>query len=159
MSRGLQVAIVFLMGACLIFSAMALAEEPTELKAIAKAKDSSHSASIGSFQLNKEGVVIRSVEELVALTRKAKSAKDPEVQKKMTAELAKLLKVDDIDWSKHVVLGVIGQELDSLKIDGKVLTVTFVPFKEPPARSIPATPKILILIERFEGDVKFVKKQ
>src|SRR5262249_19536552 len=128
-------------------------------KPIATAKDNSRSASVGSFLLKREGVVIRSAEELVALTDKAKSAKDAAVQKEMEAELAKLLKVDAIDWNKQIVLGVIGEGFDSLNTDGKILTATFVPFKEPPARSIPATPKILVLIDRFEGKVQFEKKK
>jgi hypothetical protein len=93
------------------------------------------------------------------LSRKAKSAKDPVVQKEMDVELAKLLKVDAVDWRKHIVLGVIGQGFDSLKYDGKVLTATYIPFKEPLTRLIPPTPKVLVLIERFEGEVKFVPKK
>lgn len=103
--------------------------------------------------------MIRSAEELVALTDKAKSAKDPAVQKEMVAELAKLLKVDAIDWNKQIVLGVIGEGFDSLNTNGKVLTVTFIPFKERVGRSVPPAPKVLLLIERFEGEVQFVKKK
>jgi hypothetical protein len=77
----------------------------------------------------------------------------------MDVELAKLLKVDAVDWRKHIVLGVIGQGFDSLKYDGKVLTATYVPFKEPLTRLIPPTPKVLVLIERFEDEVKFVPKK
>jgi hypothetical protein len=157
-SRGPQFCITFL-AVWLILPTMARAEDTKELKPTATAKDKSRSASIGSFQLKTDGVVVRSAEELVGLTSKAKSAKDPAVQKEMEAELAKLLKVDAIDWKKQMVLGVIGEEFDSLKTDGKVLTATFVPFKEPPVRSIPATPKILVLIDRVEGEVKFVKKK
>jgi hypothetical protein len=136
------------------------ADDPKELKPIATAKDNERRPRIGSFELNTQGVVIRSAEELVALTSKSKSAKDAAVQKEMEAELAKLLKVDAVDWNKQIVLGVIGEEFDSLTTDGKVLTATFVPFKDPaPARSVPRTPKVLVLIERFEGEVKFVKKK
>jgi hypothetical protein len=161
MLRGPLLSVALLAVAWLVLSAPAHAEDAKELKPIATAKDLySRSASIGSFQLKREGVVIRSAEELVALTGKAKSAKDPAVQKEMEAELAKLLKVDAIDWNKQIVLGVIGEGFDSLNTDGKVLTATFVPFKEPaPARSIPRTPKVLVLIERFGGDVKFVMKK
>ena len=52
-------------------------------------------------------------EELVGVTSKAKSAKDPDVQKEMEAELAKLLKVDAIDWNKQIVLGVISMAFGS----------------------------------------------
>ena len=77
----------------------------------------------------------------------------------LETELTKLFKVDAIDWNKQIVLGVIGEGFDSLNTDGKVLTATFVPYKEPPGRGVPRTPKFLVLIERFEGEVKFVKKK
>jgi hypothetical protein len=159
MLRGPQLSIAFLAAAWSILPATVRAEEAKELKPIATAKSKSRSASIGSFQLQKEGVVIRNAEELVALTRKAKSAKDAAIQKDMEAELTKLLKVDAIDWGKQAVLGVIGEGFDSLKTNGKVLTATFVPFKEPGGRAVPETPKILVLIEQFKGEVKFVKKK
>jgi hypothetical protein len=76
----------------------------------------------------------------------------------MEAELAKLFKVEAIDWKKQMVLGAICERFDSLKVDGKGLTVTFVPYQEPPARSISRTPKILVLVNRVEGEVKFEKK-
>jgi hypothetical protein len=151
--------IAFLAVVWLILPVPALAEDAKEVKPIATAKDNSRSASIGSFRLKKEGAVIRSAEELVKVTSQAKDAKDPAVQKEMEAELAKLLKVDAIDWKKQMVLGVISEGFDSLSADGKVLTATFVPFKEPLARAIPATPKVLVLIERFEGEVTFAKKK
>jgi hypothetical protein len=159
MLRGMQLASTFVLSVWLIIPTTARAEDTKELKPVATAKDRTLRASIGSFQLQTDGVVIRSAEELVALTTKAKSAKDPVVQKAMETELAKLLKVEAIDWNKQIVLGVIGEEFDSLKSDGKVLTATFVPFKEPGGRAVPPTPKILVLIDRFEGEVKFVKKK
>lgn len=135
------------------------ADDARELKTIAAAKDSSRTSSFGPFLLTRTGLVLRSAEELVALTSKAKTAKDPAVQKEMEAELVKLLKVDKIDWSKQIVLAVIGEGFDSLKTDGKVLTASFVPFNEPLTRLIPPTPKVLVLAERFEGEVKFVPKK
>jgi hypothetical protein len=81
------------------------------------------------------------------------------VQKEMEAELAKLLKVNAIDWSKQMVLGAIATRLVSLKTDGKVVTATFIPYQEPLARRIPPTPKFLVLIERFEGEVRFNPKK
>ena len=45
------------------------------------------------------GYVIRSAEQLVALSSKADSAKDPAVQKEMETDLARLLQMDAIDWS------------------------------------------------------------
>jgi hypothetical protein len=77
----------------------------------------------------------------------------------MEAELAKLLKVEAVDWNEQTVLGVIGEGFEALRIEGKVLTATFVPFKEPSGRALPRTPKVLVLLERFDGEVKFVKKK
>ena len=159
MSRGFQWSVACLVAGWMILPAMARAEDSRELKTIASARDYSRSSSIGSFRLDRTGVVIRSAEELVALSRRATAAKDLAVQKEMEAELAKLLKVGAIDWSKQIVLGVIGERFDSLKTDGKVLTATFIHFNEPLTRAIPPTPKILVLIERFEGEVKFVPKK
>ena len=151
--------LVALVATGFIFPAAARTADPKEIKPLATARDNTRSARIGSFYLTQQGVVIRNAEELVALTGKAKSAKDPAIQKEMETELAKLLKVDAIDWNKQIVIGVIGEGFDSLHIDGKVLTATFVPFQEPPARSIPATPKVLVLLDCCAGDVRFVKKK
>jgi hypothetical protein len=159
MFHRLQLSIAWLVVAWLMLPVPAGAEDTKELKPIATVKTKTDSAHIGSFLLQTDGVVVRSAEELVALTDKKKSAKDPEVQKEMEAELAKLLKVETIDWNKQIVLGVIGEGFDSLKSDGKILTVTFVPFREPGGRAVPPTPKVLVLLERFEGEVKFVKKK
>jgi hypothetical protein len=134
-------------------------EEPKEVKAIATAKDTARTSRFGPLQMGKEGVVIRSAEELVALTAEAKSAKDPNVQKEMVAAVAKLLKVDAIDWKKQMILGAIAEDITSMTADGKTLTANVVPFKEPLTRAIPKTPKILVLVERFEGEVKFVPKK
>src|SRR5262249_43835574 len=144
MSRGPRLSAAFVLAACSALPT-ALADDVRELKPIATTKDRERSASIGPFLLKTDGVVIRSAEELVATTEKAKSAKDPAVQKEMEGELARLLKVERIDWGKEMALGVIGEGIESMKTDGKVLTVTFVPFKEPGPRGFPATPKVLVL--------------
>jgi hypothetical protein len=140
-------------------------EEPAkEVQIIASARDSSRAANIGPVQLEAPGsVVIRSAEELVALSSKAKFTKDPKVQKEMVAELAKLLQVDDIDWSTQMALAVRGEpgtkadkvRFDSLNVEGKILTVTWKVIPRPPHAG-PGTPIALILVERFDGDVKFV---
>ena len=55
----------------------------------------------GLIEFNKPPVVIRSAEELVANSAKADKAKDADVQKEMSLALAKLFKVDAIDWNKQ----------------------------------------------------------
>ena len=106
--------------------------------------------------------MIRSAEELVAHSGKPKSAKDAAVQKAMEAELTKLLEVERIDWSKQMVLAVRGEpgtradrvHFDSLKVEGKVLTVAWKVKQRPPHAGL-GTPIALILVERFDGEVKF----
>lgn len=149
---------VAVLATALLLTATARADDPKDVKPIATIKDISHSARMGPFEIKRHGMAVRNAEELVALTSKAKSATDPKIQKQMEAELAKLLKVEAIDWSKQMVVGVIGREVDSIKTDGKVLTVNYTPYKEPLQLAIPPTPKHLMLIERVEGEVKFVLK-
>jgi phosphoribosyl-dephospho-CoA transferase len=141
----------------------AAAEDTRELKIIAAAQDSPRASGIGPVRLNDYGgVAIRSAEELVLLSSKAKSAKVPAVQKEIEADLAKLLDVDAIDWSKQMVLAVRGEpgtkadrvRFDSLKIEDKVLTVAWKVIPRPPHAG-PGTPIALILVERFDGEVKF----
>lgn len=139
------------------------AEDARELTVIASAQDSPRVDNIGPVQLTVPGgVVIKSAENLVARSDKPGSAKDPEVQKEMTAELAKLLQVDAIDWNKHMVLAVRGEpgtkadriHLESLRVEGKVLTVAW-KVKQRPPHAGAGTPIALVLVERFDGEVKF----
>jgi len=163
MSRCLQLSVACLAAACAILPAPLCAEDARELKIIASAQDSPRAANIGPVQLDDYGgAVIRSAEELVAHSGKPDSAKDPATQKEMTAELAKLLGVDGIDWKKQMVLAVRGQpgtkadrvHFDSLKVQGKVLTVAW-KVKQRPPHAGTGTPIALVLVERFDGEVKF----
>ena len=64
--------------------------------------------------------------------------------------------------NKHMVLAVRGQpgtkadqvHFDSLRIDGKVLTVAW-KVKQRPPHAGPGTPIAIILVDRFDGEVKF----
>lgn len=143
--------------------ALVRAESPRELTVIATAQDSPREASIGPVQLSTYGgVVIRSAEELVATSGKPGSAKDAAVQKEMSKELAKLLDVDAIDWSKQMVLAVRGEpgtkadrvHFDSITVEGKLLTVAW-KVKQRPPHAGPGTPIALVLVDRFDGEVKF----
>src|SRR5262245_4513558 len=126
MFRGPQLAVAFLT-AWLILPAVARAEDPKELKPIATAKGDSRDGRLGPFEIKRHGVAIRSAEELVGLTSKAKSATDAAVQKEMEAELAKLLKVESIDWKKQMVIAVISQRFESVTTDGKIVTAAYIP--------------------------------
>jgi len=142
------------------------AEEIRELSIIASAYDSPVEASIGPVQLNEQGgVVIRGVEELVAMSGRPDSAKDAALQKELEAELAKVLAVPTIDWSKQMVLALRGQtgtkldriQFESLKAEGKVLTVAWKVKQRPPHAGL-GFPVSLILVERFDDEVKFVEQ-
>lgn len=153
-------------GLCLLTASIFLlpipaqADDAKDLKIIATAKEVTVHITIGPFELKRRDlVVIRSAEELVAASTKAASAKDPAVQKELTGALAKLLKVDAIDWNKQMVVFGIADGMDSLKSDGKTLAVTYLRHPEQLARRIQPYPKILVLTERFEGDVKFTPKE
>src|SRR5271170_4956737 len=103
MSIRLQRFIAGLVVACAVLLAPLRAEDARELKIFASAQDSPRAANIGPVQLDSYGgVVIRSAEELVALSSRPAAAKDPAVQKELEAELAKLLEMDAIDWSKQM---------------------------------------------------------
>ncbi|MCE9560588.1 MAG: hypothetical protein K8U57_00905 [Planctomycetes bacterium] len=139
------------------------AEEARDVKIIAAAQDSPNAGNIGPVQLDQNAaVVIRNAEELVARSGKATAAKDAVVQKEMQSELAKLLQVEAIDWKTQMVVAVRGEpgtkadrvHFNSLKIEGKVLTVAW-KVKQRPPHAGAGTPIALILVERFDGEVKF----
>src|SRR5262249_8768228 len=141
-----------------------LGDDARELKILATAEDSPRATNIGPIQLeNVGGVVIRSAEELVALSDKAKSAKDPAIQKETGAELARLLQVDAMEWAKQVVLAVRGEPGTTAArvrfvwptVEGKALPVAW-RVKARPPHAGPGTPIAVILVERFDGEVKFV---
>src|SRR5262245_10624282 len=164
MRRGLHFFVVCLVAAGLVRTPVPLrAGEPKEVKIIASASE----ADPLLVQLKKDdsGVVIRSAQELVALSKKADSAKDAAVQKAMEAELAKLLKVQSIDWSKHMILAVQGRptkgewgtiKFGSLKIEGMALSVPWKQENRATRAPYQGPPTGFCLVERFDGDVKFV---
>src|ERR1017187_1479854 len=147
--------------ACLaaLILATVRAGEANDLKIIA-----SFGESYSPIQLKKEdsGVVIHSPQELVAHSTKPDAAKDAEVQKKMESEVAKLLKVESIDWTKQMILAVHGHssgdgsgsiKFRSLKVKDKILHVTWQQEGRPSLGFV--TPRGMALVERFDGEVKF----
>jgi len=164
MSHCARIAIVGSVIACAVFAAPARAEEARAVEIIASAQDSSSAVSIGPVLLEAPGgYVIRSATQLVALSSKADSAKDAGVQKEIEAELARLLQMDAIDWSKQMVLAVRGEpgtkadtiRFDSIKVENGVLTVAWRVRPRPPHAG-PGTPIAVILVERINGEVRFV---
>jgi hypothetical protein len=159
MSRCLQLAVVGLVAAWAILPAPLGAEGVKDLKPGAKFV-MAHGPLAYKPQLH---LVIRSAEELVAHSSKPRKSKDREVQREMSSALAKLFKVDAIDWGKQMVVGIMtgGGRGDagnlafvSFRLRGKSLTVRYTGPAFPDHTC--ASNSGLALIPRFDGRVKFV---
>ena len=161
MSRGLSLSMVCLAVAwTTMIPSTARPQAPKEPKVIA-----TFGEPYGPIQIKKTdtGIVIRDAEELVSHSNKPGAAKDASVQKAMEAELAKLLKVERIDWSKQMILAVNGHgsgdgsgtiRFGALKIEDKILTVPWRQENRPSLGIV--TPRGMILVDCFIGEVKFV---
>lgn len=152
MSRTLHVCVLA------IFAAPIVAGETKEMSVIAIAHESQLDAGVGPIQMKElGGIVIRSSQELAALSTESD-------QRKIEAELAKVLEVSTIDWNKQMVIalrGVQGTKLDrihieSLKVEGKALTVSW-KIKQRPPHAGPGSPVAVLLVDRFDDEVKFVE--
>jgi hypothetical protein len=163
MLRSLQLAAGLGVAWAMTLSVTLRADEAKELKVIASASDPNPDL----VRLKKEdsGVVLRSPEDLVAHSSKARSAKDPDVQKEMEAKLAKRLKVKSIDWGKQMVLVVQGHatagEMGSIKFgspksEDKALKVPWKQENRVSLVSYKGPPTGFALVDRTEGDVTFV---
>jgi hypothetical protein len=153
------------LGLCIAVSltlipAVAFGDDAKELKILSNVSELSREHKIGPVIIKSDKlVVIRSAEELAAASSKATSAKDKDVQKEIEAAAAKLLKVDAIDWNKQMIVVGIAVSVDNLKVEDKNLTVTYQRYVERPTRAVPPSPKVLVLTDRFEGEVKFVPSE
>src|SRR5262245_54623772 len=111
-------------------------------------------------------LVLKTAADLVAATPFSKlDAPQQVVEKMATAELAKTLKVDTIDWTKQMLIvvtagvkpsGGYSVEITSLKVADKTLTVAS---KINPPKGFATQafthPGQVVLVPRFEGEVKF----
>lgn len=165
MPRILLAGIVMLSAVGILVPTALRAEEAKELNIIAAAYDSPRETGIGPVVLGDEGgVVIRGIQDLVAMSGQPGAERDAAAQKELETELAKVLDVASIDWSKQMVLAVRGKlgtrldriHIDSLKVEGKVLTVAW-KVKQRPPHAGPGNPVSLILVDRFDDEVKFVE--
>ncbi|MBI3821935.1 MAG: protease complex subunit PrcB family protein [Planctomycetes bacterium] len=89
---------------------------------------------------------------------------------KASASLAKLLKVESIDWKKQMVIVISGGqqrtggfsvEAKSLEVKDGKLIVNWKVNPPPPGSFVTqalSTPTLTILVDRFEGDVVFEPK-
>jgi hypothetical protein len=94
-------------------------------------------------------------------------AMDETVKKEATAFFAKAFKMDAIDWNKQMVLlveagqkntGGYNVEITGLEIKDKVLTVKWkvnAPKPGSPVTQAITHPATMVLVERFEGEIKF----
>ncbi len=139
--------------------------EPQEVKIVAQGSfvDSFHPISVRKA----ETLVVRNVEELVAVSAQGRQAKDPaaaqknpDIQKEVEKQLASALKVEKIDWEKQMVVVVSTDsgadrrvnpkvELVSLKVDGKKLTLTLA--QGGIHGSYGRCPGVVALVERHDG--------
>ena len=159
MRHCLQLAIACLVAVCAIVPAPVSAEDVKDLKPGAKIV-MAHGPLAYKPQLH---LVIRSAEELVANSAKPLKSKDREVQQEMSSALAKLFKVDAIDWDKQMVVGIMtgGGRGDagnlafvSFLLQGKSLTVHYTGPAFPDHNCVSNSG--LALIPRFDGEVTFV---
>jgi hypothetical protein len=109
---------------------------------------------------NKGQLVIRSAEELVALSSTPDKAKDQSVQEESTRQLAELLKVNGIDWNKQMVVGLRlklsggnpSMSIRQTTLQDNQLTVQYVnSWGRCGVRDFFA----LAIVDRFDGEVKF----
>src|SRR5262245_62092930 len=159
MPRCLQLAIVCLVAARATLPAPLGAGDVKDLKPRAKVV-MAHGPLAYKPQRH---LVIRSAEQLVASSSKPLKSKDRKVQQEMSSALAKLFKVDAIDWDKQMVVGIMtgGGRGDagalafvSFLVQGKSLTVHYTGPAFPDSTC--ASNSGLALIPRFDGEVKFV---
>ena len=159
MPRRLQLAIVCLVAAGAIFPTALDAGDVKDLMPQAKIV-MAHGPLAYKPQIR---LIIRSAAELVANSSKPSMSKDREVQQKMSAALAKLFKVDAIDWDKQMVVGIMtgGGRGDagnlafvSFLSQGKSLTIHYVGPAFPDHNC--ASNSGLALIPRVDGEVRFV---
>jgi hypothetical protein len=159
MSRCLQLAIVCLVATGAILPPPLGAEDLKDLKPGAKVVMAQGPLAYKPQRY----LVIRSAEELVANSSKSLKSKDREVQQEMTAALAKLFKVDAIEWDKQMVVGIMtgGGRGDAGNLafvsflrQGKSLNVHYTGPAFPDHNC--ASNSGLALIPRFDGEVKFV---
>src|SRR5213076_1350961 len=115
-------------------------------------------------------LVLRSAAELVVATPFSKlDAPQQVVEKKANDEIAKVLKIDGVDWQKRMLIvvtsgvkpsGGYSVEITDLKVADKTLTVTW-KLNRPRGFATEAFthPGQVALVPRFEGQVRFVMMQ
>ena len=146
------------------------AAEPQDWKVIAKVTSVADQPPIRlTFGKNQDGpehgLVFRGPADLASrYVTDPKKASDPAEQAAAVEWAAKLLKVDRIDWTKQMLLAISAGantphevRLVSLKADQGVLTVTWDTVAK--TGSGLSNARALVLVPRFDGDVRFVRAE
>ena len=144
------------------------AKEPKENKADDKGPKVLATAPWSSKQLVPRTGFIRSADgAALALGVAPDKAMDETAKKEATAFFAKVFKKDTIDWNKQMVLlveagqkntGGYSVEITGREIKDKVLTVKWklnAPKPGSPVTQAITHPAIVVLVERFDGEIKF----
>lgn len=138
-----------------------------ERQVIAYAANNETTPSIGPLVFQEKGrhLTVRNAEDLLPGRGCSNTIKQRQVRQE---ELAKILKVKEIDWTKQMVLAIDGgtftsdEESDALRIEivslqvvDKTLTVAW-RLRRPLAKRVTAQrPKALVLVDRWDGPVEF----
>jgi hypothetical protein len=159
MPRSLQLAVACLAAAWAVLPAPLGAEEAKDLKPGARIV-----MAPGPLAYKPRlRLVIRSAEEFVAHSSRPRKSRDRAVQQEMSAALAKLFKVDAIDWDRQMVVAIMtgGGRGDagnlafvSFLVRGQSLTVHYTGPAFPGHTCASNTG--LALIPRLDGKVQFV---
>jgi hypothetical protein len=140
----------------------------TPLKILAKAHWPFENANPKDAGKPGRQLVFRSLDEMIAVAPYVNRDAPPEaVKQAAAADMAKFFKVDAIDWKKQMIVVVTGgvQNSGGYKIDiasvtvaDKKITVTW--RLDPPkgvATNAFTHPSVMALVERAEGEVRFVQ--
>lgn len=146
------------------------AAEPQEWKVIAKVTSVADRPPIPlTFGKNPDGpehgLVFRGPADLATrYVTDPKKASDPAEQAAAVEWAAKLLKVDKIEWTRQMLLAISDGantphevRLVSLRADQGVLTVTWDVVPKPGTGL--SNPRALVLVPRFDGEVRFVRAE
>lgn len=138
-----------------------------ERQVIAFAANNATTPSIGPLAFQEKGghLTVRNAEDLLPGRGCSNTIKQRQVRQE---ELAKILRVKEINWTRQMVLAIDGgtftsdEESDALRIEivslqvvDKTLTVAW-RLRRPLAKRVTAQrPKALVLVDRWDGPVEF----
>lgn len=160
---GLPLAVI---GSILAITRLRASEAPEseELKVFAKVSTvGDYGTDVGPIRFSEisQQLVLRSAGELRDHAHVDEGSKSPEAAAQVESSLARLLDVESIDWDRQMIIAIRARpsrttheiEVDRMSIAEGVCTVNW-----RLARKDSMTfnsPKAVLLVERFDGDVRF----